>query len=271
MDAMAVLTGASITGDAAASTLYLCGFPDAVEMAALLPRLTERLGLRSSESRASTDRLELNYAGTRILLDYGRAVEAALGEAAGRPDASVIGGVAPADDEGGGALRLRLVTDGDGLDQLRAVQRLCCVAAILGTAMRAERLYWQPAHLWSPVAALSQAVAAMEAEGLPPVLHLIAFRYADTQGGTASHLLQSRGLAHFCGLELMLDYPADMAQTDALRRLARLAIHAMVAGPLRAGAAVEGLSAGETLTVGPLRRDADGMLMRVRLRRERHR
>jgi hypothetical protein len=150
---------------------------------------------------------------------------------------------------------------------LAAVQQLCVAAVALGSAVGTERLYWPPACLWSPFAALTDAVAALEAPGLPPVLHLVAM----TQGAAAAgnKRLRTRGLAHFCNAELALDHPDSLSATDAVQRLSRLAIHAMIVGPMQAGAMVAGLAPGEQLQVGPTEPGAPPTLP-VRLLTGRH-
>ena len=134
------------------------------------------------------------------------------------------------------------------------MQRLCAVAALLAGLVGADVLYWSPAALWSSTAMLGEAVKAMERQGLPPVLHLVAFRASVTDGDLR---LTSRGLAWFAGHEIRLSTPSSLSVTQALRRAARLAVDAMLHNGLEGPMIVDGLEAGEKLAVGPLQ-DGDG-------------
>ena len=167
------------------------------------------------------------------------------------------------------ALDLPQLQRSDGLQRFQAAQRLAALAAVVGAAFAASRMLWTPAQLWSPVAMLGDAVAALERQGLPPVLHLVAMRRLMTAEGPLSSM-QTRGLNWFCGSELRIDHPEAMSDADVVKRLARLCIHAMVAGPLEPGAAVPGLDRGEMLIAGPWASDAGGgPVLPLRLRQGR--
>ena len=95
--------------------------------------------------------------------------------------------------------------------RVAAVQQLCVLAAMIGELIEAQRLCWSPAGLWSPVAALADAVAAGEERGVPPVMHLAAFLPAGEGEGI------TRGLAFFAGSELLLAGAGRMACADQPR------------------------------------------------------
>jgi hypothetical protein len=132
----------------------------------------------------------------------------------------------------------------DAAGRLSAAQHLCIAALAIGSAVGAGRLYWSPAQLWSPFSALKDAVVALQDQGLPPILHLVAMV------SRAEGRLSTNGLSLFSGVEIILEYPPHMPSADAVRRLARLAIHAMVVGPMQSGAAIAGLEPGEALLFG---------------------
>jgi hypothetical protein len=222
--------------------LFLSGVRRDAELPALIDQLDLVRGVGSSDSDGAWT---LRVGGTAMQLVSGRAARALFD--AGDADAPLsIGGAASEAPDPVGLLAIRLVQAefADQQAHLAAVQQLCVAAVALGSALGATRLFWPPAQLWSPFAALTDAVAALQDQGLPPVLHLVAMRRA----GAAR--MQTGGLAHFCGVELAIDHPAEMTEADAVRRLARLAIHAMIVGPMLPGASVAGLAPGETLVVG---------------------
>ncbi len=133
-----------------------------------------------------------------------------------------------------------------------AVRRQCCVAAMVASALDVPMVHWVPAQLWTRTDELAAAVAAMADEGLPPVLHLVNFTCTDaaTQvGGRDCHELATRGLDVFAGVELSLAYPAAMAEGEAVRRLARMTIHAMVRGAAPEAGMIAGLVDGEQLLI----------------------
>lgn len=106
----------------------------------------------------------------------------------------------------------------------------------------ASHLFWSPARLWSDAPQFRAAVAEMLASGMPPVLHLIAFRRRESADG---EVVATRGLAAFAGQELEAAVPSGWTMADMVRRLARLALDLMLSGPVREEQAVGGLLAGE--------------------------
>jgi hypothetical protein len=110
----------------------------------------------------------------------------------------------------------------------------------------AEQIFWSPAGLWSDAWAFRAAVAEMLASGMPPVLHLVAF----DRGGYGG-AMRSRGLAFFAAQELEMREGGGLPDRELLRRLARLAIDAMVNGAISAQRTFPGLVAGERIEVVP--------------------
>jgi hypothetical protein len=224
--------------------------PASAAVAEPLASLAHRLGLTAftaapvppTDGETATAPIVLVLAGTSIILYPAAAAQAMVAdgllaaEPAGPDAAPVI--VA--------ALEMAAPLPPRGPERIIAAQRLCCVAAMLAAGLSATRIAWVPAALWSAAADLGDAIAAMEHEGLPPILHLIAFTL-DAVPDAPRAALQSRGLAFFADCELRLDYPAQIAPADALRRLARLAIHVMLNGMPAPGLVVPGLVAGEQL------------------------
>ena len=215
-----------------------------------LARLTHRLGLNDSFAQAAARDdhrpIALSFAGTALWLHPRAAAVHLPALARLTPDPAAAGAAADVL----AALELAQPLPPAGPARAIAAQRLCCVAAMLAAALGATRMAWLPARLWSATADLGDAIAAMETEGLPPILHLIGFA-SDVQAGAPRAQLQSRGLAFFADCELRLDYPAAMPPTEALRRLARLAIHAMLNGAPAPGQTMPGLVDGELLRVAP--------------------
>ncbi len=221
--------------------------------------MLDRLGLGPVAGSVGSGESELSFAGTAMALLSDIDGQSQFNKQTGRAPAQAIGGAALTDPQPTGLLALRLMhASSDPATRLLQVQRLCVAAAMIGEACGAVRLYWPAAALWSPVAALANAVAALEREGLPPILHLVAF----TSG---VDVVQTRGLAHFCNVELQLQAPSNLPLTEAVRRLARLAIHAMIVGPLEPGAAIAGLERHERLIVGAALKDSDPPVLPVRM------
>jgi hypothetical protein len=140
-------------------------------------------------------------------------------------------------------------SSGPSCDAVDLAQQLCAVTALLAEVSGATSLYWSPARLWSPTSLLADAVAAMEAQSLPPVLHIVAFDQSAPADGIWS--LSTCGLGWLVGHEMTLNCPSAYSHSDGLRRATRLAIDAMVHRGLIGPMTVRGLTKGETLVIGP--------------------
>lgn len=225
--------------------------------------LLDRIGLLPSDAGPAGDGLMLAFAGTRIHLRTDPGFIGAVFDRADPAGMIGVGSVGTDAADPARCLALTIEPVPAGVARTGAVQRLFVVAAMIAELAGAQRLYWSPAHLWSPVAVLADAVAASEAQGLPPVMHLIAFR------PEAEPDVVTQGLAHFCDVELRLTDAGDLPFVERVRRLARLAVHAMLVGPMLPGAAVPGLVSGEILTISRQVKEAQGTVVEVRLGRQR--
>lgn len=112
----------------------------------------------------------------------------------------------------------------------------------------ASHLFWSPARLWSDAAQFRAAIAEMLASGMPPVLHLVAFRRREDAGGAS---MGTRGLALFAGQELEARIPEGWTVADMVKRLSRLALDMMLNGPVRHGRTMRGLESGEWIDLSP--------------------
>ena len=112
----------------------------------------------------------------------------------------------------------------------------------------ASHIFWSPARLWSDAQQFRASVAEMLASGMPPVLHLVAFRRRDTGDGAS---MATRGLALFAGQELEARIPGGWTVAEMVRRLSRLALDMMLNGPVLANRTMRGLGAGEWIGLSP--------------------
>lgn len=131
-------------------------------------------------------------------------------------------------------------------DRVLDSRELFKLAVLLIDLFGAETVFWSPAGLWSDASQFRAAIAEMLVSGMPPVLHLVAFR-----PHAATSALHSQGLAHFAGQELQLRDGGGLEHKELVRRLARLAIDIMVNGPLRAPRDFAGMSGGERIRIEP--------------------
>ncbi|MEQ1510322.1 MAG: hypothetical protein ABL909_08005 [Sphingopyxis sp.] len=143
----------------------------------------------------------------------------------------------------------------------QAVQKLAFMAAALSDQLGASALYWPPAQLWSSALELSQAVVAMEAQGLPPLLHFISF-FQDNSPNPADHRMMTAGLGWMVGHEIELVAPVSMMRPEMLRRIARLAVDTMTHGAYSSPTRVAGLVRGEVIDIAPV--DSSGAVRIVR-------
>lgn len=114
----------------------------------------------------------------------------------------------------------------------------------------ASHLFWSPARLWSDAPQFRASIAEMLASGMPPVLHLVAFRRHE---GAAGASMETRGLALFAGQELEAQIPEGWTVAEMVRRLSRLALDIMLNGPVQHERAMRGLESGEWIDLSPSR------------------
>lgn len=153
--------------------------------------------------------------------------------------------------------KLTPVGVGDAVEPERLAVRLrefFKLVVLLIDLFDAAHIFWSPARLWSDAVQFRQAVAEMGASGMPPVLHLVAFRSAEAPDG---RIVGTRGLALFGGQEIEGRMPASWTVADMVKRLARLALDIILNGAVREERGVRGLEAGEWISLTPLS-DADG-------------
>lgn len=112
----------------------------------------------------------------------------------------------------------------------------------------AQQLFWSPARLWTDARQFRGAIAEMQTSGMPPVLHLVAFRRRD---GAAGEVVTTRGLAAFAGQELEAPVPAGWDMAAMVQRLARLALDIMINGPVARAQQTPGLGGGEWVAMTP--------------------
>lgn len=112
----------------------------------------------------------------------------------------------------------------------------------------ASHIFWSPARLWSDAPQFRASIAEMLASGMPPVLHLVAFRRKDLGAGAS---MRTRGLALFAGQELEARIPDGWTVAEMVRRLSRLALDMMLNGPVRTARTMRGLDAGEWIDLLP--------------------
>ena len=122
--------------------------------------------------------------------------------------------------------------------------------ALLIDLLGAQRIFWSPARLWSDAGEFRSTVAAMQASGMPPVLHLVAFRHRDGPGGAR---VATRGLAALAGQELEAAVPEGWDMAAIATRLARLAADMMLSGPVLQPRQAPGLTSGEWVALRPQR------------------
>ena len=112
----------------------------------------------------------------------------------------------------------------------------------------ASHIFWSPARLWSDAEPFRASIAEMLASGMPPVLHLVAFRRKKVDSVAR---VGTRGLAYFAAQELEAHIPPGWTVADVVRRLSRLALDMMLNGPIRYPRTMRGLDAGEWIGVLP--------------------
>lgn len=112
----------------------------------------------------------------------------------------------------------------------------------------ASHIFWSPARLWSDAPQFRASIAEMLASGMPPVLHLVAFRRQEIDGGAS---MGTRGLMLFAGQELEARIPGGWTVAEMVRRLSRLALDMMLNGPVHHARTMRGLEAGEWIDLLP--------------------
>lgn len=125
----------------------------------------------------------------------------------------------------------------------------------------ASHMFWSPAQLWSDAAQFRSSIAEMLVSGMPPVLHLVAFRRRVVE---AAEIVRTHGLALFGGQEMEAPMPAGWTVAEMVRRLARLALDVILYGPVPGYRRLRGLDPGEWVALTP-RPATGGMPASVRV------
>lgn len=245
------------------SVLFLlCDEPKIADPAWLGPVLA-RLGFLDDGDNGHRGAypIDAQHWGTAIRVDAGIAVTEAVGLATKAGGSSLAGLDLVPDARHANVLALNLGQVAESR-RTQAVQHLAFVAATLTDILRVSSLFWPPAALWSNAHELAPAVAAMEGQGMPPLLHFVSF--INARADSAENCIRTRGLAWMAQKEIELAAPPAMLGGELLRRLARLAVDAMTHGVYSGPAQVPGLVAGELIEIAPL--DSSGPVPIVRAR-----
>jgi hypothetical protein len=183
----------------------------------------------------------------------GRAVGEALDMAdPDHPSTSLIAASLPQGWRGNGQCWIFIPEDSDGWEpsapQRVRMREFFKMMVLLIDLCDASHIFWSPARLWSDALQFRASAAEMLASGIPPVLHLVAFRRRETDDGAS---MGTRGLALFAGQELEARIPGGWTVAEMVRRLSRLALDMMLNGPIRHARTMRGLGAGEWINLSP--------------------
>lgn len=198
-------------------------------------------------------RLHFGSISTRV----GRADVDALASADPKdPATSLLAARLPADWRAKDHVWTLVPEEGDGSDtsdtRATRLREFFKMAVLLIDLFDASHIFWSPARLWSDAPQFRSAVVEMLASGMPPVLHLVAFRRGEGPDGA---IVRTRGLGLFGGQEIESRMPPGWTVAEMIRRLARLALDIILHGPVTEARGVRGLGPGEWVSLVPI---ADG-------------
>ena len=198
----------------------------------------------------------------------GPASEASLDEAdPAHPSTSLLAASLPGDWRDGRHCWMFVPEDAETQDSAAAQSTsgrdYFKVMLLLIDLFNASHFFWMPARLWSDAPQFRASVAEMLTSGMPPVLHLVAFRRHDGNEGGA---VGTRGLAWFAGQELEAAIPAGWTVAEMIKRLARLALDIMLNGRFSGNRDLRGLEPGETIRLSAV--GVDRRAVRVEFGRE---
>lgn len=240
----ALIVGAAMRGNSA----------DALEIALRHMGLRpERPGVddESAADRIAPPRFRLRLGAMSILA--GHATEAALdGANPDHPATSLLAASLPHDWRSGRQCWIfipeRAAGDASATEQPTRMREFFKMMVLLIDLFDASHLFWSPARLWSDAPQFRASIAEMLASGMPPVLHLVAFRRREDSAGAR---MVTRGLALFAGQELEARIPGGWTVAEMVRRLSRLALDMMINGPVHGARTMRGLEAGEWIDLAP--------------------
>lgn len=210
--------------------------------------LMRRMGLQPEASGADALPLRLALGPLTATLDRAGPALLDFADPADRATSS-LGTSLPGDWRGQGACwAVELGGEGGSGDAPPPLADHLKLLVLLIDAFEAAQIFWSPARLWTGASQFRGAIAEMEASGMPPVLHLVAFRRRDD---TAGERVATRGLAAFSGQELVARVPPGWDMAAMVKRLARLALDMMINGPVARAQQTPGLERGETVVLTP--------------------
>lgn len=125
------------------------------------------------------------------------------------------------------------------------VRELLGAGKLIGEICRASAIVWQPAKTVSGFEYLAQAVGEYANGGAFPVIALINFQ-SDSSGE-----IHSTGLSWLSGQELSV-VPSGLSESEAMRRVVRVAHDIAVNGPVSSDVDLEGIETGETVELRPV-------------------
>lgn len=200
-----------------------------------------------AETRIEPPRFRLHLGSVSILA--GRASADALDLADPlHPSTSQLGASLPKDWRAGGQCWV-FIPEAAGADtEPVRMREFFKMMVLLIDLFDAGHIFWSPARLWSEGPQLRASIAEMLVSGMPPVLHLVAFRRREDE---AHALVRTRGLTLFGGQEIEGRIPAGWTVAEMVKRLARLALDIMLNGPVHEPRRLRGLEPGEWVSLSP--------------------
>ncbi len=223
-----------------------------------LEQAIRRIGLRPQrvegddrDERVGMPGFRLSFGALSVLA--GPATNTALDAAdPAHPSTSLLAASLPRDWRTGGQCWVFVPEEGAGQaqpeDRPTRMREFFKMMVLLIDLFDASHIFWSPAKLWSDAQQFRASVAEMLVSGMPPVLHLVAFRRHDTGQGDR---VGTRGLALFAGQELEGELPGGWTVAEMVKRLARLALDIMLNGPIGGPERVRGLDPDEWVTLSP--------------------
>lgn len=215
-------------------------------------RISDATQVRSAEALVGVPAVRLRFGRLSVLAGW--STPQAIAEADPLDDAcSSIAGPFPDQWQAGKQCLtfIPLMETGDGADwdhEQTRLREFFKMMVLLIDLFDASHLFWSPARLWSDADHIRSAIAEMVVSGMPPVLHLVAFRI---QSRAEGNVMITRGLDHFVAQELSAIIPASWSSAGAVKRLARIALDMMINGPITAPRRIKGLDQGEWVFITP--------------------
>ena len=226
---------------------------------AALEAALRRMGLQPETQAGGDGALRLHLGSLRMLVE--RTPAGVLDRADPGDGANSLIGASPSPAWRANCWIFRIEPANAEAGDWARLSRCFTMMVLLIDLFGADHLFWSPARLWSDARAFREALTEMRASGMPPVLHLVAFRRRDASDG---ELVATRGLAAFAGQELEAPVPPGWGMAAMVRRLARLALDLMLNGPIVRAQEVPGLESGEWVAMTP-QAGEDGAPDRVRV------